>query len=140
MHQKLSTTALAASYSNQKSKPLFGGCSQGPYISSAITSTISLFLKLPAFSLSIRHPKLVLTPKVFPFVSHFLSACPLKRNAHDSPLCPSESFLLLNDSSHMHMQHLSFSCHFQFYYIHFLSLLLAFATLPLLLPSWTIWS
>ena len=36
-----------------------------------------------------------------------------------SPLCPSESFLLLNDSSHIHI-HVSFSNHFQFYYLHFL--------------------
>lgn len=38
----------------------------------------------------------------------------------DSPLSPSEWFLLLNDSSHTHIQHGSFSHHFQFYYLHFL--------------------
>ena len=38
----------------------------------------------------------------------------------DSPLGPSESFLLLDDSSHTHREHGSFSHHFQFYYLHFL--------------------
>lgn len=76
-------------------------------------------------------------PTDLPPVSHFLSAHPLTSNAAWPSLCPSESFTLLNDSSHMHI-FVILSPLSIFIIFTSSSPLWAFSTLPLLLPSWTI--
>lgn len=73
------------------------------------------FLQFPASSLSIK-----LTPKSLPSGQSLLWCSPLKRNA--TWLSPSviqkHSYYLINDSSPVHVQHLSFSHHFQFSNVH----------------------
>ena len=113
MQQELSTTALAANCSHRKFSPSFGQHPNDSSTSSTVTSTTGLFLQLPALSRGrCWHPSL---PTCQSQVSvHLRVTLPA------SPLGPSESFLLLNDSSHTHREHGSFSHHFQFYYLHFL--------------------
>lgn len=132
MQQELSTTALAANCSHWKFSPSFGQHPSESSTSSTVTSTTGLFLQLPALSRGCCwHPSL---PTCQSQVSvHLRVTLP------DSPLGPSESFLLLNDSSHTHREHGSFSHHFQFYYLHFLFSLIHIFKLSLLLTLLTIW-
>lgn len=113
MQQEGSTAALAANYSHRKFSPSFGQHPSGPSTSSTVTSAIGLFLQLPALSQGCCwHPSLP--------ICQSQASVHLRVMLPDSPLGPSESFLLLDDSSHTHREHGSFSHHFQFYYLHFL--------------------
>lgn len=98
MQQEGSTGALAANYSHQKFSPSFGEHPSGPSTSSTVTSAIGLFLQLPALSQGCCwHPSLP--------ICQSQASVHLRVMLPDSPLGPSESFLLLDDSSHTHREH-----------------------------------